>query len=119
MSDDKIIDGNAFSKHLIQEVKQKTDAHVQSGLRRPKLCVILVGDDKASKIYVSKKQQKSREAGIDSDIINYTSDISEDKLLDAVPSLNEDDGVDGILVQLPLPGHIDANKVLETISARC
>lgn len=113
---DKIINGNVFAKKLISKVKDKVSRLNTKGHRSPKLCVVLVGEDPASHIYVNKKHKKSFEAGIDSQIIKFDDDISETQLLDTVASLNSDNSVDGILVQLPLPDHINPNKVLEAIA---
>lgn len=112
----KIINGNVFAKIIIDEVKNEVSNYKNLGYRPPKLCVVLVGNDPASSIYVNKKQQKSKDAGIDSQLITFGYDVSESEMLDAIHNLNEDANVDGILVQLPLPSHIRQNKILESIA---
>ncbi|WP_396586745.1 bifunctional methylenetetrahydrofolate dehydrogenase/methenyltetrahydrofolate cyclohydrolase FolD [Bermanella sp. R86510] len=110
------IDGLAVSasikENVAQRIKQRTDA----GKRAPGLAVILVGSDAASEVYVGKKRQACEAIGIKSVAHDLPADTTQDTLLSLIDSLNEDDSVDGILVQLPLPAHLDSTKVLERIS---
>lgn len=112
----QLIDGKAISAQVRAEVKEAVAARLAEGHRAPYLAVVLVGDDPASASYVRGKARASAEVGIESDTMTYDASISEEELLGIVHSLNEDDSVDGILVQLPLPGHIDDRKVINAIS---
>ncbi|WP_028605228.1 bifunctional methylenetetrahydrofolate dehydrogenase/methenyltetrahydrofolate cyclohydrolase FolD [Ottowia thiooxydans] len=111
----QIIDGNAVAKQLRTEVAQRTAALKTKGIT-PGLAVILVGEDPASKVYVGKKVQACEEAGLHSVLERYEADLTEAALLARVEALNQDPSIHGILVQLPLPAHIDAHKVIESIS---
>ena len=111
-----IIDGKAISARIREEVKQAVADRSAAGHRVPYLAVVLVGDDPASASYVRGKAKASAEVGIESDTLTYDVSISEEELLDVVHRLNSDDSVDGILVQLPLPDHIDDRKVIDAIS---
>lgn len=113
--DPKIIDGKAVAREVLEEVTGKA-LEFSRKHRPPKLTVVIVGEDPASQVYVGMKVKKAAKCGMDSDLIEMPSDVAEDYLIDRVQRLNADDGVDGILVQLPLPPHIDTQKVIETIS---
>jgi methylenetetrahydrofolate dehydrogenase (NADP+)/methenyltetrahydrofolate cyclohydrolase len=113
-----LIDGKAISAQIREEVKAAVAERVVAGHRAPYLAVVLVGDDPASASYVRGKAKASAEVGIGSDTLTYDASISEDEVLDIVRRLNEDPNVDGILVQLPLPGHIDEHKVIHAIDPR-
>lgn len=107
-----IIDGKALRDKLLEQLKLKVDKFEI----KPKLVVILVGDNPASLIYVNNKKKTAEKLGIDSEIINYPSNIQEQVLLDKIVELNNDTTVTAILVQLPLPEHISKFKVINTIS---
>jgi methylenetetrahydrofolate dehydrogenase (NADP+)/methenyltetrahydrofolate cyclohydrolase len=107
-----IFDGNKIA----QELRDATAKEVKTLPRPPGLSVILVGDDPASRIYVKHKESACVEAGFYSDKINKSANITEEELLSEVDRLNINDNIDGILIQLPLPSHIDTDKVLERIS---
>lgn len=111
----KIIDGRALSAEIRSEVKAAVNNRLASGKRAPYLVVILIGDDPGSASYVRGKARASAEVGIKSDTLKYDASISESEVLEIVHRLNEDDSVDGILVQLPLPDHIDERKVIKAI----
>lgn len=111
-----LIDGKAVSAAIRREVGQETNDWVAKGNRPPYLAVVLVGADPASASYVRGKAKACADAGIESDTITCTADISQDELLDLVHKLNSDESVDGILVQLPLPGHIDEKKIIHAIA---
>jgi methylenetetrahydrofolate dehydrogenase (NADP+)/methenyltetrahydrofolate cyclohydrolase len=111
----QLIDGNALSKKIRAEVAQRAAALTARGVQ-PGLAVVLVGDNPASAVYVRNKVKACEEAGMRSLLEKYDASLSEAELLSRVQALNEDPGVHGILVQLPLPRHIDAHKVIETIS---
>jgi methylenetetrahydrofolate dehydrogenase (NADP+)/methenyltetrahydrofolate cyclohydrolase len=111
----QLIDGNALSKKIRAEVAQRAAALRAKGVT-PGLAVILVGEDPASQVYVKHKVNDSREAGLNSVLERYPATLSEAELLARIRALNEDPSIHGILVQLPLPRHMDTNKVIETIS---
>ncbi len=115
MTSARIIDGNALSKTIRAEVAQRAAALRQKGVT-PGLAVILVGEDPASQVYVKHKVNDSREAGLNSVLERYPATLDEGQLLARIRALNADPSIHGILVQLPLPRHMDANKVIETIS---
>ncbi|MFO7983151.1 MAG: bifunctional methylenetetrahydrofolate dehydrogenase/methenyltetrahydrofolate cyclohydrolase FolD [Desulfuromonadales bacterium] len=112
---DKIIDGKAIAAEMREEIAADTAQLKQQGVT-PGLAVVLVGEDPASRVYVSMKEKACEKAGIFSDEHKLPPETSEEQLLALVDELNRDDKIDGILVQLPLPDHIDENKVLEAIS---
>ena len=109
---DNIIDGKKIAKDLRGKIAEE----VKTLDRPPGLAVILVGEDPASRVYVRNKELACIEAGFYSDKIKKSENITEEELLDEVDRLNDNPNIDGILVQLPLPKHINSNKVLERIS---
>jgi methylenetetrahydrofolate dehydrogenase (NADP+)/methenyltetrahydrofolate cyclohydrolase len=111
----QILDGKAISQEIVREVRAKVDARVASGKRAPALAVILVGSDPASQVYVGNKKRQCENAGVTSFAYDLPAETSEADVLKLVAELNANDDVDGILVQLPLPKHIDADKVIELI----
>ncbi len=111
----QLIDGNALSKQLRAQVAADTAQLKAQGLT-PGLAVVLVGDNPASQVYVRNKVKACEEAGLHSVLEKYDASMSEADLLARVDALNNDDRIHGILVQLPLPAHIDAQKVIEAIS---
>lgn len=112
----KLIDGKAVSAEVKEQLAEEVKRFVASGLRAPALAVILVGDDPASAVYVRNKKRACEQIGIISLEFILPAETEEDSLLALIDRLNSDDGVDGILVQMPLPPHIDAKKVIEAIS---
>ncbi len=106
-----ILDGKKVSEKILNEVKSKVDLMD----KKPHLVVILVGDDPASKIYVRNKQKAAEKVGILSTVIELSTETSESELLNKIDELNNNQDVTGILVQLPLPEHIDKNKVVTAI----
>jgi len=111
----QLIDGNALSKQLRAQVAADTAALKAKGLT-PGLAVVLVGDNQASQVYVRNKVKACEDAGLHSVLEKYEATMTEADLLTRVEALNNDDSIHGILVQLPLPAHIDAQKVIEAIS---
>jgi methylenetetrahydrofolate dehydrogenase (NADP+)/methenyltetrahydrofolate cyclohydrolase len=111
----QLIDGNALSKQLRAQVAADTAALKAQGLT-PGLAVVLVGDNPASQVYVRNKVKACEDAGLHSVLEKYEATMTEADLLARVEALNNDNSIHGILVQLPLPAHIDAQKVIETIS---
>ncbi len=110
----KILDGKALSNKIKDKVSQEVKELKAKGLT-PGLAVVVVGDDPASHTYVRMKQKACESTGIYSIIHKMPLDISEEKILETIKMMNKNPNVNGILVQLPLPSHIDTNKVLETI----
>lgn len=97
----KIIDGRSLSKEIKSEIKLDVDKFVQSGGKVPHLAAVLIGDDPASQAYVRNKIRSCEEAGFESTLIRKNSSISEEELLDIVGQLNENEDIDGFIVQLP------------------
>ncbi len=111
----QLIDGNALSQQIRAEVAHRTQALKARGVA-PKLHIILVGEDPASQVYTKHKVKDSTETGLAATLETYPADMTEAALLERIHALNADASVHGILVQLPLPRHMDAQKVIETIS---
>ena len=109
-----ILDGKALSQKVLEKVKDK----VSELEKKPHLVVILVGDDSASRLYVNNKRKVAEQVGIKSTVIELAAETTEEKLLSIIYDLNNDKEVTGILVQLPLPKHIDKNKVIMSISPK-
>lgn len=114
---DKIIDGKAIAAELRQSIAADA-AELKSRGTTPGLAVVLVGEDPASRVYVSMKEKACEQAGIFSDEHKLPAETTEARLLALIDDLNRDERIDGILVQLPLPKHIDEGKVLEAISPK-
>jgi methylenetetrahydrofolate dehydrogenase (NADP+)/methenyltetrahydrofolate cyclohydrolase len=111
----RILDGKSLAARLRSEMKLRVDALVQRGAR-PGLAVVLAGDDAASRVYVRNKTLAAAEIGVHSELHEFGQEIGESALLQKVSSLNRDPAVHGILVQLPLPKHIDVARVLEAVA---
>ena len=111
-----IIDGKKVAEEL--RAKIKSDINKLTGNQKPGLTVILIGEDAASQIYVKNKEKFANEVGINSNVIRYESSISEEDLKNQIRKLNNDNNVHGILVQLPLPKHINQRDIIETIDHR-
>ena len=111
----QLIDGVALSRQLRTEVATRAAALKAQGVT-PGLAVVLVGDNSASQVYVRNKVKACQESGLHSVLEQYPASTPEDALLARIDALNRDPSIHGILVQLPLPGHIDAQKVIEAIS---
>lgn len=109
-----IIDGKELSKKLKEQMKDRVAQMRQQGIV-PKLVVVLVGNNSASEVYVRNKHKACGEVGIESEVIKMPEETTQQELLDVVKGLNEDRTVDGILVQLPLPGQINEKVVLRSI----
>jgi methylenetetrahydrofolate dehydrogenase (NADP+)/methenyltetrahydrofolate cyclohydrolase len=112
----QIIDGKAIAGRLRQEIAARVAARVSAGIRPPGLAVILVGDDPASRIYVRNKRTACAETGIVSRDYDLPAGTSEAAILALIDQLNADPAIDGILVQLPLPGHVSETAVIERIA---
>lgn len=113
-----IIDGKATAAAIKQEIAEEVKAIIASGGKQPYLAAVLVGHDGGSETYVKNKVLACEACGFKSSLIRYEENVSEDELLQCVKKLNEDDDVDGFIVQLPLPKHIDEQKIVEAIDYR-
>ena len=111
----QLIDGNQLAKQIRAEVAHRTAALKARGVQ-PQLNIILVGEDPASQVYTKHKVNDSTETGLGATLERYPADMQEDALLARIRELNADPSVHGILVQLPLPKHMDSQRVIETIS---
>jgi len=111
----RILDGKAIADALLQTIRQSVSTRIASGRTAPGLAVILVGDNPASALYVRNKRRACEIAGVLDMAHNLPVDTTQAQLLDLIDRLNADPAVDGILVQLPLPAHIDPNTVIERI----
>jgi len=111
----KIIDGKAIAKQIHETVALKVKQRLVKEMRAPGLAVVIIGSNPASQIYVKSKRQTCEAVGMVSKHYDLPSETSEKSLLDLIDNLNNDNAIDGILIQLPLPQHINANKVLECI----
>ena len=110
-----LIDGKKAAAELREELKEEVLDLKNKYNKVPGLTVILIGDLTPSQIYVRNKEKSANEVGLKSEVIKYPDSIEEKKVLNKIKELNKDDSVSGILVQLPLPKHIDKQKVIETI----
>ena len=111
----RIIDGKSIAGNIRQQIRHSIDERLAAGKRQPGLAVILVGNDQASEIYVRNKRRACEESGVLSRSYDLSVETSQQQLLDLIDALNEDRQIDGILVQLPLPAHINAETVIERI----
>ena len=114
----QLIDGKATAAKIKEEIAQEVEQIVANGGKRPHLAAVLVGHDGGSETYVKNKVLACEACGFKSTLIRYEGNITEEELLDCVKKLNEDDDVDGFIVQLPLPKHIDEQKIIEAIDYR-
>lgn len=114
----QLIDGKKVSDEIKQEIKAEVDKIIADGGKRPCLAAILVGHDGGSETYVANKVKACEVCGFESRLIRFEDDVTEETLLDAVRKLNEDPEVDGFIVQLPLPRHIDEQRVIEAIDPK-
>ena len=108
----KILDGKNLSNIIKQEIKESVDIRLSSGMKKPHLAAILVGDNGASLTYVGSKVRSCEKVGFDSTLIRLKNSITENDLLVEIKKLNENKSIDGYIVQLPLPSHINEEKVL-------
>lgn len=113
-----IIDGKAVAEQIKKEIAEEVSRIVADGGKRPHLAAILVGHDGGSETYVASKVKACEACGFKSTLIRFEDTVSEQELLDKVQELNDDDDIDGFIVQLPLPKHISEDKVIEAIDYR-
>ena len=112
----KLIDGKKIANIIKDEIKVKVTQIVESGDKPPHLAAVIVGNDGASLTYVGSKVMSCKQVGFDSTLIKLPENITEEKLLNEVEKLNNNDDIDGFIVQLPLPKHIDENKITLSIN---
>ena len=113
-----IIDGKKFAQELRNEIKKEIESIKKTSNTTPGLTVVLVGNHTPSEIYVRNKELSAKEVGITSEVIRFESSITEEKLIEVIHGLNKDKKVHGILVQLPLPPHINGSKIIEEIDPK-
>ena len=111
----KILDGKATADKILNNIRRQVEERTKSGRRAPGLAVILIGDNPASSIYVRNKRRSCEIAGVHSVSIDLPATTTQEELLDCIDRFNRDTAIDGILVQLPLPEHIDSETVIERI----
>lgn len=114
----QLLDGKVVSAAFKEQIKKEVITRNAEGKKKPHLAAILIGDNPASKAYVGNKVKTCGDLGFDSTLVEYDTTVSEDDLLSKIKELNNNDSVNGILVQLPLPKHIDENKVIEAIDPK-
>ena len=110
-----LLDGKLVSEKIKQDIAEEAAAFLQQSGRKPHLVAILVGNDGGSETYVASKMKNCEKVGFQSSLIRYDERVSEEEVLAKVREINEDEGVDGLIVQLPLPAHINPEKVTEAI----
>jgi methylenetetrahydrofolate dehydrogenase (NADP+)/methenyltetrahydrofolate cyclohydrolase len=115
---DKILDGSALAKKIRANLKVQTEEYISKYQKVPHLAVILVGADSASETYVRFKEKACNQVGIKSTVINLPEDITEEKLIEEIDKLNNDKSIHGILLQLPIPKHLDSEKIINLISPK-
>src|SRR5258708_626816 len=108
----RVLDGKAVAQQILDDIATKVGARVAKGKPRPKLATVIVGDNPASALYVRSKQKNARQVGIDSVDHRLPTEASTEQLLELIGTLNRDESVSGILVQQPLPNHIDLVQVV-------
>ena len=113
-----LIDGKKVADQIKEEIGATVEKMVAEGKKRPHLAAILVGHDGGSETYVAHKVRACEQCGFKSTLIRFEDDVTEDKLLEAIETLNRDADVDGFIVQLPLPRHISEQKIIEAIDYR-
>lgn len=111
----ELIDGKATAAAIKAEIAAEVEQMVKDGHKRPHLAAILVGHDGGSETYVASKVKACKECGFESTLIRFEDTVTEEELLAAVEKLNQDPDVDGFIVQLPLPSHIDEQKIIEAV----
>ncbi|MBL31434.1 MAG: bifunctional methylenetetrahydrofolate dehydrogenase/methenyltetrahydrofolate cyclohydrolase FolD [Flavobacteriales bacterium] len=111
-----LLDGKALFQKIKLDLSNEVQRLLDENKKAPHLAAILVGDDPASDTYVNAKMKACREIGFESSVFRYPNDVSQNTLLDKIFEINDDDNIDGLIVQLPLPHHIDENDITHSIS---
>lgn len=112
----RILDGKALAAEMKKKIRARVDAAVEAGVRRPGLAVLIVGDDPGSRSYVAGKAKDCEEVGFAGSTVFLDENISEEALVAEVEKLNADPTIDGILIQLPLPKHIDSDRIVRAVA---
>ncbi|MGE0090948.1 MAG: bifunctional 5,10-methylene-tetrahydrofolate dehydrogenase/5,10-methylene-tetrahydrofolate cyclohydrolase [Bacteroidia bacterium] len=110
-----ILDGKAVADAIKQEIAKEVETILEKGGKRPHLAAILVGEDGASQTYVGHKEKACKQVGFNSTVLRLPDDIGQDELLEKIAEINSNQDIDGLIVQLPLPAHIDEQKVIDAI----
>jgi methylenetetrahydrofolate dehydrogenase (NADP+)/methenyltetrahydrofolate cyclohydrolase len=113
-----LLDGRVVSEKIKQDIAEEASLFLEESGRKPHLVAILVGNDGGSETYVASKMKNCEKVGFQSSLIRYDESVSEEEVLEKVREINQDEGVDGLIVQLPLPAHINPEKVTEAIDYR-
>ncbi|MAZ92823.1 MAG: bifunctional methylenetetrahydrofolate dehydrogenase/methenyltetrahydrofolate cyclohydrolase FolD [Lentimicrobiaceae bacterium] len=113
-----VIDGKACAKQVKDEIKAEVAEFIDNEDKSPHLVAIIVGEDPASQTYVASKERAAKAVGITSSVYKYPKETTEEELLEVIDFINKDDEINGVIVQLPLPNHINVNKVIESIDPR-
>ena len=116
--DTGILDGKYASDKIKQDIANQVQKIKENGGKCPHLAAILVGNDGASQTYVGNKERSCQQVGFDSTVLKFEDTITENELLEVIYNLNNDSNIDGIIVQLPLPSHIDENKIIWAIDPK-
>ncbi|MBE6335938.1 MAG: bifunctional 5,10-methylenetetrahydrofolate dehydrogenase/5,10-methenyltetrahydrofolate cyclohydrolase [Lentimicrobiaceae bacterium] len=116
MADDKIIDGKLIAETMKKEIAAEVAEMIDKGIGAPHLAAVLVGDDEASLTYVTSKEKACHKVGMISSVYKLSSNATEEEVLNIIDFLNKDDEIDGYIVQLPLPEHINETKVIQSIN---
>ena len=111
-----LLDGKATADKIKLQIAQQVKERVGNGKKQPHLAAILVGNDGASQTYVGHKEKACAQVGFKSTLVRFDESVTEDELLSVIKDINNNDDIDGLIVQLPLPKHINENRVIETIS---
>lgn len=114
----KLLDGKKCAEHLVADIALKVETYCAAGLRKPHITVILVGNHAPSESYVKSKILSCEKAGFESDLVRFSEDISEITLLEKIEAINKDPATDGVIVQLPVPKHIDPQKIINAIDPK-
>lgn len=112
----KILDGKATADAIKEEIASKVKTIVDNGGKRPHLAAILVGEDGASETYIGHKEKACKQVGFESTLVKFPDNISQEELLIRIEEINNNSAIDGLIIQLPLPKHIDEQKVIEAIN---
>jgi methylenetetrahydrofolate dehydrogenase (NADP+)/methenyltetrahydrofolate cyclohydrolase len=113
-----LLDGKATSEAIKKEIALQVEQIIASGGRKPHLAAVIVGEDGASKTYVASKERACAQVGFNSSVFRLPTETTEEELLNLILSLNEDESIDGFIVQMPLPDHIDEQKVIAAVDPR-
>jgi methylenetetrahydrofolate dehydrogenase (NADP+)/methenyltetrahydrofolate cyclohydrolase len=114
----KILDGKMVSEKIFSEISEEIDNYIKLGYPQPNLVVIMVGDNPASQTYVNNKQKAAQRANINSQLIHFEESITEDELINQINILNVDKTIDGFFIQLPLPNHINKDRIIGSIDPK-